>query len=386
MISSAVNITHDLTPNKEKPLWPLSSYGPSKHEPLLLAGLDESPEELRVKAFTALKAGNINEYVSWAAISLYDPVLTFIFLKLQYESNKISDAELTFSVSTFNPNYIPIAKSHLILLRMPETTQIGPTNKLSKIANCQLLSQMPPNRPLHSVPTQVPHFPQHHLRSVTIPPPQCHLPLEIPQQQHQHSEPPPHPHPRSGNHRPLANRRSVKLLPLPQQQVHSVNHSTITTPGLYPPFLHNRNRNHNLLSDSLHKEHRRRRLVSLRRLARHRPLHQLLNLRLREHLVRLLGHLVRLEPRITLRRHLLPQEAAAAAAAVGFRRSLGSLLLLDSAQARRIIRVRCSVKRRLDSRRRRMRLLQWVRRVCLGHQHRERDRDLCLVRLQRLAR
>lgn len=76
MISSAVNITHDLTPNKEKPLWPLSSYGPSKHEPLLLAGLDESPEELRVKAFTALKAGNINEYVSWGAISLYDTVLT----------------------------------------------------------------------------------------------------------------------------------------------------------------------------------------------------------------------------------------------------------------------------------------------------------------------
>jgi nucleoporin NUP42 len=76
MISSAVNITHDLTPNKEKPLWPLSSYGPSKHEPLLLAGLDESPEELRVKAFTALKAGNINEYVSQATISLYDTLLT----------------------------------------------------------------------------------------------------------------------------------------------------------------------------------------------------------------------------------------------------------------------------------------------------------------------
>ena len=76
MISSAVNITHDLTPNKEKPLWPLSSYGPSKHEPLLLAGLDESPEELRVKAFTALKAGNINEYVSWSTISMYDTVLT----------------------------------------------------------------------------------------------------------------------------------------------------------------------------------------------------------------------------------------------------------------------------------------------------------------------
>ena len=76
MIPSAVNITHDLTPNKEKPLWPLSSYGPSKHEPLLLSGLDESPEDLRVKAFTALKAGNSSEYVSCATTALYDTVLT----------------------------------------------------------------------------------------------------------------------------------------------------------------------------------------------------------------------------------------------------------------------------------------------------------------------
>jgi nucleoporin NUP42 len=76
MISSAVNITHDLTPNKEKPLWPLSSYGPSKHEPLLLAKLDESPEELGVKTFTALKAENINEYVSWSTILLSDTLLT----------------------------------------------------------------------------------------------------------------------------------------------------------------------------------------------------------------------------------------------------------------------------------------------------------------------
>jgi len=267
---------------------------------------------------------------------------------------------------------------------MPETTQIGLTSKLSKIANCQLSSQMPPKRPLHSVPIQVPHFPPHHLHSVTIPPPQYHPPLEIPQQ-HQHSEPPQHPHPRSGNHLPLANRRLVKLLPLPQQQAHSVNHSTIITPVLYPPFLHNHNPNPNLLSGSLHKERRRRRLVSLRRLASRRPLHRLLNLRLRGRLVRSLEHLVRLGQRITLRRRLLPQEAAVVVE--GFRRSLGSHLLLDSAQARRIIRDRCLVKRRLDSRRRRrMRLLQRVRRVCLGRQHREQERDLCLVRFRRLGR
>lgn len=45
-------------------MWPLSSYAPSKHEPLLIAGLDESPEELRVKAAAAMASGNINGYVS----------------------------------------------------------------------------------------------------------------------------------------------------------------------------------------------------------------------------------------------------------------------------------------------------------------------------------
>ena len=50
-------------------MWPLSSYAPSKHEPLLIAGLDESPEELRVKAVAAVASGNINAYVS-----LYPPI------------------------------------------------------------------------------------------------------------------------------------------------------------------------------------------------------------------------------------------------------------------------------------------------------------------------
>jgi nucleoporin NUP42 len=54
----------DLTPLMDKPLWPLSSYAPAKHEPILLGGLDESPEELRVRASTAKQAGNFNEYVS----------------------------------------------------------------------------------------------------------------------------------------------------------------------------------------------------------------------------------------------------------------------------------------------------------------------------------
>ena len=53
----------DVTPDKDKPLWPLSSYGPAKYEPLVISGLDESPEELRLKAVLALKGGTTGEYV-----------------------------------------------------------------------------------------------------------------------------------------------------------------------------------------------------------------------------------------------------------------------------------------------------------------------------------
>lgn len=56
-------MTKDITPGQEKPLWPLGSYGPAKLQPTLIGGLDESFEELRVKAVEALKAGTINEYV-----------------------------------------------------------------------------------------------------------------------------------------------------------------------------------------------------------------------------------------------------------------------------------------------------------------------------------
>ncbi|KAF8433020.1 hypothetical protein L210DRAFT_3650092 [Boletus edulis BED1] len=55
----------DITPLMDKPLWPLSSYGPAKHEPVVVGGLDESPEELRLKAVTALKAGTTDEYTKY---------------------------------------------------------------------------------------------------------------------------------------------------------------------------------------------------------------------------------------------------------------------------------------------------------------------------------
>ncbi|KAK0190343.1 hypothetical protein F5146DRAFT_1102783 [Armillaria mellea] len=78
------SITKDLTANVDKPLWPLSSFGPAKHEPLLIKGLDESPEELRVQAFKALTSGNVNQYV-------------------QYESQKIGAAEQVYTNVRSNP-------------------------------------------------------------------------------------------------------------------------------------------------------------------------------------------------------------------------------------------------------------------------------------------
>lgn len=60
---SVESITADVTPDKDKPLWPLSSYGPSKYEPVIISGLDESPEELHLKAVIALGAGTTDEYV-----------------------------------------------------------------------------------------------------------------------------------------------------------------------------------------------------------------------------------------------------------------------------------------------------------------------------------
>jgi nucleoporin NUP42 len=66
------SMTKDITPLQDKPLWPLSSYGAAKYEPIVIGGLDESLEELRVKAVTALKAGTINEYV---CSQMLEPVL-----------------------------------------------------------------------------------------------------------------------------------------------------------------------------------------------------------------------------------------------------------------------------------------------------------------------
>ena len=67
---SVDSITKDLTAGQDRPLWPLSSYGPAKHVPNVIQGLDESPEELRCKAFTATKAGSMQDYVRNSQVML----------------------------------------------------------------------------------------------------------------------------------------------------------------------------------------------------------------------------------------------------------------------------------------------------------------------------
>ena len=59
---SVDSIKQDL--ESEVPMWPLSSFGPAKHQPNLVGPLDDSPEELRVKAAQAAKAGTTQDYVS----------------------------------------------------------------------------------------------------------------------------------------------------------------------------------------------------------------------------------------------------------------------------------------------------------------------------------
>ncbi|KZS91362.1 hypothetical protein SISNIDRAFT_487682 [Sistotremastrum niveocremeum HHB9708] len=79
------NITKDLTPFSEKPLWPLSSYGPSKSTKTLIGGLDESQEEMRYNATQAVASGNIEAYK-------------------QYEAQKIAAAEQVMKNALANVN------------------------------------------------------------------------------------------------------------------------------------------------------------------------------------------------------------------------------------------------------------------------------------------
>lgn len=68
----------DLTPNNEKPIWPMSSFGPAKYEPTIIAGLDISPEELRFKAIQALNSGNAAEYQKFELEKMQEADQTYV--------------------------------------------------------------------------------------------------------------------------------------------------------------------------------------------------------------------------------------------------------------------------------------------------------------------
>ncbi|HEV7737520.1 MAG TPA: hypothetical protein VGO47_09145, partial [Chlamydiales bacterium] len=61
--------------DEDKPLWPLASYGHGKCEATLIAGFDESPEELR--AWQALKSGDAMALEGYARDTILS---TFFFL------------------------------------------------------------------------------------------------------------------------------------------------------------------------------------------------------------------------------------------------------------------------------------------------------------------
>ncbi len=104
---SETSMSNDLTSMKDKPLLPLSSYGAAKYEPNLITSQEESPEELRVRAVMALKAGNSNEYVS---IAIGHSCLRRADIwKIKYETERIAAAEQVFAV-----RHIP-TPSHTVL-------------------------------------------------------------------------------------------------------------------------------------------------------------------------------------------------------------------------------------------------------------------------------
>ena len=60
----------DLDVKIDRPSWPLSSYGPAKFQETIIGHLDESPEELRVKAAQAAKANAYSDYVRRISITV----------------------------------------------------------------------------------------------------------------------------------------------------------------------------------------------------------------------------------------------------------------------------------------------------------------------------
>ncbi|KAH9994138.1 hypothetical protein BJV74DRAFT_832241 [Russula compacta] len=107
---SLETMTKDFDFTGDKPSWPLSSYGPAKHEKNLLPRLDESPEELRFKAITAMQNGNVNEY-------------------LQYEQNAFANSERVFTNARNDiKGAFEAAKRHSLGTDAPNSTSVLPVS------------------------------------------------------------------------------------------------------------------------------------------------------------------------------------------------------------------------------------------------------------------
>ena len=64
------SMTKDLTLTFDRPSWILSCYGPAKNQPTIIRDMDESMEELRVKAVQATRTGAVQEYVRHEMLEL----------------------------------------------------------------------------------------------------------------------------------------------------------------------------------------------------------------------------------------------------------------------------------------------------------------------------
>ncbi|KAE9404129.1 hypothetical protein BT96DRAFT_439985 [Gymnopus androsaceus JB14] len=102
------SITLDLTLGKEKPLWPLSSYGPAKNEPNVISGLDISSEELRFNAWEAKAKNDLNGYI-------------------QYEADRIGNADAAFNNARNNVQALhqQAVKQSSVLSAAPTTSAFG---------------------------------------------------------------------------------------------------------------------------------------------------------------------------------------------------------------------------------------------------------------------
>jgi nucleoporin NUP42 len=121
-------MTKDFDIKADKPSWPLSSYGPAKHEKNLLPTLDESPEELRLKAATAMRNGNINEYVRVPHCILSNNFL-IIGRKLQHEQNVFANAEQIFAnVRNDMKSAFEAAKRQSLGAETPNSTSAFPVS------------------------------------------------------------------------------------------------------------------------------------------------------------------------------------------------------------------------------------------------------------------